>query len=359
MKTTPNSAVELLKRSDPIAHERPLGPEDLDALRGRVTVLIADAHASARARPSALPRRRSVRRVAVLAAAMLVAFAVVLLAAPGSRRQDAGPLSETAAVAAEEPPTLAPTGSFYYLDAFELQSNRLVSTAQAFRTDVRWWVAANGSGRLAVHTNDGGPASYSERFGAGRYDAIAYPTRADAIGHRFAPPVGAILPLFLGFVPERLPSDPTALSSAIKAEIVKAAREQRYGFFNEKSVPAAAKELQTIAYALQDPMDSPALRSALFTVAGKVPGITVQEHATDPLGRSGEAITASEGVAVEADGKLNHSARELFAVIFDPTTTQVLAETQYPSDHPTEERDFYTVFTGQRVVASDTATSSR
>jgi hypothetical protein len=90
-----------------------------------------------------------------------------------------------------------------------------------------------------------------------------------------------------------------------------------------------------------------------------VPGITVQKRVTDPLGRRGEAITASEGVAVEIDGKLNHSARELCAVIFDPTTTQVLAETQYPSDHPAEQRDFYTVFTGQKVVASDTAEPSR
>jgi hypothetical protein len=76
------------------------------------------------------------------------------------------------------------------------------------------------------------------------------------------------------------------------------------------------------------------------------------------LSTGGEAITASEGVAVEAS-KLNHSARELFSVIFDPTTTQVLAETQYPSDHPAEARDFYTVFTGHEVVASDTIIPSR
>jgi hypothetical protein len=50
-----------------------------------------------------------------------------------------------------------------------------------------------------------------------------------------------LLAPFLGFAPERLPTAAAALSSAIKSEIVKAAREQRYGLFNERSVPEAVK----------------------------------------------------------------------------------------------------------------------
>jgi len=121
-------------------------------------------------------------------------------------------------------------------------------------------------------------------------------------------------------------------------------------------MPEPTQELWLIANALQDPMDPPALRSALYTISLKLPGIAVQHRVTDPLGRRGEAITASEGVAVEADGTVNASAQETFAVIFNPKTKQILAETQYPSDHPTQAKDFYTVFTGQIAVATDTTT---
>jgi hypothetical protein len=103
-------------------------------------------------------------------------------------------------------------------------------------------------------------------------------------------------------------------------------------------------------------MDPPALRGELFTIAGKLPGIAVRHGLTDPLGRRGEAVTASEGVAVEADGTLNLSAQETFAVIFNPATTQILAETQYPSDHRAQANDDYTVFAGQVDTATDTTT---
>jgi hypothetical protein len=114
--------------------------------------------------------------------------------------------------------------------------------------------------------------------------------------------------------------------------------------------------LLLIANALQDPMDPPALRGAVFATAGKLSGIAVQHAVTDPLGRRGEAMTTSEGVAVEADGQLNPSAQETFAVIFNLPTTQILAETQYPSDHPAQANDDYTVFAGQVETATDTTT---
>jgi hypothetical protein len=109
-----------------------------------------------------------------------------------------------------------------------------------------------------------------------------------------------------------------------------------------------------IANALQDPLDPPALRSARFTIAAKLAGVAVRHSATDPLGRRGEAITASEGVAVEVDGRVNSSARTTFAVIFNARTKQILAETRYPSDHPAQAKNWYVVFTGQVAVATDT-----
>ena len=150
----------------------------------------------------------------------------------------------------------------------------------------------------------------------------------------------------MSFDPETLPTDPGALSDALRADIDKIAAMQRYGLYADPRWSESTKELMLIASALQDPMETPALRSSLFTIAGELPGIDVQQGVTDPLGRSGEAITAPEGPA--------GSAQAVFAVIFNPTTTQILAETQYPAGHPEQAKDAYTVFTGEADTATDT-----
>ncbi|HEY2653701.1 MAG TPA: hypothetical protein VGI50_17390 [Solirubrobacteraceae bacterium] len=247
-----------------------------------------------------------------------------------------------------------PAGTYYYLDELGVQRGLSGSYTQ----DVRWWVTNNGSGRVASSMRINGRRfpSFSTTFGAGGYDSVAYPDRAHSVGHRVLFPIGSLVPLFMSFDPERLPTDPLALNHALRADVVKAARLQRHGVYAEQNVPEGTKKLLPIANALQDPMDPPALRGELFTIAGKLPGIAVRHGLTDPLGRRGEALTASKGAAVEADGKLNLSVQETFAVIFNAATTQILAETQHPSDHPAQANDDYTVFAGQVDTATDTTT---
>jgi hypothetical protein len=355
MKPTTENAVALLERSDPVAQDGLARAESIAITREKLESLIAGATESA-PRFSAGRRTRGRRRAVVLAVTAVAAAGVVFLALPGTGHQSGGVLSEAAALAAQQPPTLAPPGSYYYLDELDVQVNSSDTSGPKTRTNVQWWVAKNGSGRVtSIGYGSAGPRT--ETFGPGKYDSIAYPAPAQMNGHYVVPPVGQFVPLSMRFDPEQLPTDPAALGRALRAEVAIAARLARYGYFAETSIPEGTKELSMIAYALQDPMDSPALRSALFTVAGQLPGITVQRGARDPLGRPGEAITASEGVAVEEDGKLNRIAHEVLAVLFDSRTTQILAETQYASDHPDEASDQYTVFSGQVDVPTDTSTS--
>ena len=355
MKTNPEAAIALLERSDPVQLDGLMRPDELQLARAEVELRSAAA-ADVRT-PSRRPSRRKVRRTVVLVGAAVVVAGCVLLALPGSKPHDGGVLSEAAALAAQQPPTIAPAGEYYYLEEHEVQSG----LAGASTENVQWWVANDGSGRVATTLSANGLRndSASGRFGSGGYDSVAYPNPADLVGHRGVPipfMIGSLVPLGMSFDPETLPADPAALSDALVADVARAARLEPHGLYAESRVPEATKELMLIANALQDPMDTPALRSALFTLAGELPGIAVQQGVTDPLGRSGEAITASEGVAVEADGRLNPAAQETFAVIFDPTTTQILAETQYPSDHPEQMRNWYVVFTGQVDVPTDTTT---
>jgi hypothetical protein len=373
VNTTPEAAVALLEGSDPVQLNELIGAGDLSATRAAVELLIArDVAASAadgtvptgrRKARGAARRRRHVwaRRTALLTGAALATAAVVFLALPGSEHRDGGPLSEAAALAAQQPSPLAPAGRYYYLRELSVQTAEWAPASSDFRTDVRWWVARDGSGRVAFTTSGGGlvATSHSQSFQAGQYDSVAHPTPAQALGSVVVPSVGveALVPMNMRFDPERLPTDPAALSQALSAAVTRAARLEPHGIYAEAGVPHAAKELLLIADALQDPMDTPALRSALFTVTGDLRGIAVHHAVSDPLGRTGEAITASEGPAVEADGKLNPSAQETFAVILDPRTTQILAETQYPSDHPNQADDRYTVFTGAVDVATASATS--
>jgi hypothetical protein len=290
-------------------------------------------------------RQRHHRRIgaALLAAAAIVGILVLGIAGWGGGGAGAG----------RDPHGLIPPGGeYYYLDELEVQKG----STGSFATNVRWWAANNGSGRFVESMRvNGSRSSFTKTFGAGGYDSVAYANRrSQLIGHRALFEIGSMVPLLMPFDPERLPVNPVALGDALRADVAKAARLERHGIYAERSVSEGTKELLLVANALQDPMDPPELRTALFTVALKLPGIAVQHGATDPLGRSGEAITASEGVAVEADGILNASAQETFGVIFNPKTKQILAETQYPSDHPAQAKDFYTVFTGQVAVATDT-----
>ena len=293
-------------------------------------------------------------KVVVPGGAALALAACVLLALPALGRVAVVYSAKLRLLRQQQPPMVAPDGEYYYVD----ESNWEFYAATGWSSvDAQWWVANDGSGRVeyssefggpGVPASTGGPFTYSETFGAGGYDSVAYPSLSQTLGHHVPPTafVGSMVPPGMSFDPETLPTDPGALSDALRSDIDKIASMERYGLYADPRWSESTKELMLIASALQDPMDHPELRSSLFTIAGELPGIDVQQGVADPLGRSGEAITSPEGPA--------GSTQEVFAVIFNPTTTQILAETEYPTGHPEQAKNAYTVFTGDADTTTDT-----
>jgi hypothetical protein len=119
-----------------------------------------------------------------------------------------------------------------------------------------------------------------------------------------------------------LPTDPGALRRHLESNL--AATERRHASRwsgAAKHAPAGDLLLPEIAWLLGDPMDSPALRSALYRVAAELPGVSVQRHVADPAGRVGEAMTVDAVSTVPQPT----SSWPKFRTIFDPRTSEILA----------------------------------
>lgn len=309
--------------------ERPPAPPAPD--QGIDAGVIEDARA----------RQQRHRRVGAALLTGVVALGILVLVLGGGAGGGAGAARDRHGQDVGRASAVAPDGEYSYLATRSMQGGPPMTQ--------QWWVANDGSGR--VITSSAG-RRWSETFGAGGYDSLINPK------------LGQPAPLAIGAVelvrgthvyPERLPTGSMALADALRAEAAREiASSVRAGVPRWQLGPEATKELWLVANALQDPMDPPALRSALFAVARTLPGIVVQHGVTDHLGRRGEAITASEGVAVERDGTVNDNAHEMFAVIFNPKTRQILGEAEYPSDHPEQASDWYVVFTGGIDTRTDT-----
>jgi hypothetical protein len=268
---------------------------------------------------------RRPRLVAIgLTASLLVVALVFVSVAPPGRTVNAGAaiLSRTAMIADEQAqsPPLAP-GQFLYIKKFELTDFALAVGGSGIGTIgshdpylvlqplvTQTWLAADGSGR-SVQTGLPGPprflnpkdrakwvAAGSPEFGAmldGPGDSLsvapratmsALPTRPSVLGPLLAS--GKVDPLTGGLLPKN------AL------------------FASPKSL---GPEIQTIASLLGQPYASPALRSALYRVASRLPGVHLLGNVTDGIGR--------RGTAVEYTWRGWRSV-----LIFDPATSALLEQ---------------------------------
>jgi len=163
------------------------------------------------------------------------------------------------------------------------------------------------------------------------------------------------------FQPERpsaLPIHPPALKRWLERRLV--THPPRYGASVWAGGPEAEALLPEIANLLRNPTASSQLRSALFTVAGEIPGVTVRQNVKDIYGRTGEAIVASANAGryrLIGDGVMSEPSHELrgtgigtsFELILDPDTTQILATEYVRNGRVTE----YSVNVSQGVVNSD------
>jgi hypothetical protein len=107
------------------------------------------------------------------------------------------------------------------------------------------------------------------------------------------------------YVPLDLPTDPAALFAELKSK----AAGHGTSLYNEMFV--------LVGDDLRETATSPAQRGALYDVAARIPGVELVGNVTDSTGRP--------GVAVAMTDETTHIRQVL---IFDPNTSQLLAEEQ-------------------------------
>jgi hypothetical protein len=315
-------------RTDLLDPLRDANPVDVDQLRAELS---DDGLADARRQVAQIvrrgptirvtaPRRRKLRLAAV-ATLGAAGVAAVLAWLPAGEDLVTGPgaLAAAATVAAEQPSTVPAPGEYSYLKL------RVGSTEDAGGSDTEWWVRADQSGRMAkamTGLGDGetpvgrgwqytGPGSWLNdvRFGPGRF-ARLYAMEAPGV---------------LDFDIETLPTEARALQATLRRALRAAAHDSdpETGFASG-SIAKQAQMLTVIGQILAHPLASPRLRSVLYTVAGRLPGVKVREDVEDPVGRHGTALSFTERIGPTTN---RHE------VIFDPTTSETLA-TQLVSTEP-------------------------
>ncbi len=297
-----DDVLALLRAADPMAGEEVLAPGDLDAAHDRVRAMLVTepSRGTLNRRRGRGGRHARWGRVlpGLVAAAAMAALVATIGFAP--RGKGTSPLEAAAAVAAQQPTTIAPPGEYYHMAwTQKMPGAKMTNTEQ-------WWVAADGSGRYLQRMTGGSWGNIDIRFGPGRFTAMWAKYFYDTLGIDN---------------PAALPSDPTALKAHLEGVLTRAERRDPSHWGSAANEPSADQLVPEIGAALADPLDTPALRSALFKVADSLSGVSVTRHVADPLGRFGTAITvvaASPIPQPTADW-----AR--YRLIYDPRTSQILA----------------------------------
>lgn len=274
-------------------------------------------------------RARRVRliRVAAIAAIFGVALVFVPALMPDQvveRPTAQAVLADLARTAARQPALVAGPGQYVYTATREhrLESGRTVVDMASWRyvvdIEIERWVAPDGSGRIL------------RRFGE-----VEFLTSADERAWREAgrPPTSDAEVqderLDPGEIPlldlAGLPTEPVALLSRLE-------ERQIVG-----GPPGDVQTFDIASQLLGDPAASPALRAALFDIAGMLEGVRSLGNRTDPLGR--------EGVAVELA-----SPRTTVQVIVDTTDAGLLATiTTY---HKHEDVETWIAYGPRGIVSS-------
>jgi hypothetical protein len=303
-----DDVLTLLRAADPVAGEEVLAPGDLDAAHDRVRAMLVGEPSRDTLNPRGGRGRRHARWSRALpglvAAAAIAAVVVTIGLAPGGK--DTSPLEAAAAVAAQQPTTIPPPDEYYHMAwTQQMPGVKLKVTDQ-------WWVAADGSGRFVQRMTGrsappGPGGNIDMRFGPGRFTAMWAKYFYNLLGIDN---------------PAALPSDPMALKARLEGVLTRAERRNPSHWRAAANEPSADQLVPEIGSALANPLDTPALRSALFKVADLLSGVTVTRHVADPLGRFGTAITVVAASPIPQPSA-HWAAR--YRLIYDPRTSQILA----------------------------------
>jgi hypothetical protein len=304
--------------------------------------------------PPASASRRSPRRlplaIASLGASAAVAAAVLLLSSgPSAEPAAAEVLHQTAAVAAsgEATPTLqAGPGQYYFTKRKELEfkgwypGSYEVPGGRATRpggfsalvpSESEWWISPEGGSRTRQTI---GIPQFQSRAEQSRWEEAGSPlpsnfeparqaelqSASSGSSERFLEmrrgvidvedpgPKGAANPELVYPDLSGVPTDPAELRLAIRNHRVA-------GVSDEPGKPLGAMEtIEDLGGLLGHPNASPALRAAAFDALAEMSGVELDQNATDLVGRTGYAISYSQG----------HGRR--IELIFDPKTSMYLGE---------------------------------
>ena len=272
-----------------------------DALRVRMDAEEAPQEARRRG-----PRRHAWRWVGVAAACVAVAaVAASFLFAGSPARPDtaAAAALHQAAETARKQPIPAPLASGQYA---------YTKSKGVFMTST----AAEGQPKMSTHTPFVREVWMGEqsrlREADGKAEFVTAQDRANWIAAGspdfFGDPGTSVDPLG-PYTPLDLPTDPDALFAELKTK----AAGHGTGLYNEMFVLAGD--------ALRETATSPAQRAALYDVASRIPGVELAGNVTDSAGRSGVAVAMTDATS---------HIRQL--LVFDPKTSQLLAEEQRVTD---------------------------
>ncbi|HJZ35673.1 MAG TPA: CU044_5270 family protein [Solirubrobacterales bacterium] len=309
-----------LRRLDPVAPGELDGAAETDAAAGMLARIVAtDPDAAAGPAPADqrpalpevdVPRRRrrplGLALGAATAVAVAVLVAVLALSGGGSEEDHLSAALDAAGARAAAAPSAAGAKPFTYLKTREISVRTTDADRRSWNVDQSTtreeWVTPDGSGRLRIVAGPSrfvGSGDRVEWEGAGRpqFLTLGFGGRTEDRWISAGQLRGRVV---------SLPTEPGALAVRLTEE---AADEGGEG-------PLAAATLQLVAEDLRNPVASPELRRALYQAAKRIPGIEYLGEVTDPDGRNGVGIGVTSS---------NAGYPQLYSMIFDPDTSQVLA----------------------------------
>jgi hypothetical protein len=266
------------------------------------------------------------RALAPALVGVLAAFAIVVGLPGGSGENGGGAilpaLAKVAAAAAAQPvPDTALPFLFMKTRATYVDTSEANGQAWSdYRSEIdEEWIAADGSGRLRrieAPIRFVSPRDREAWEAADKIDFLAHGF-GEHVEERDLPAGHFDDELPGGGSISDLPTDPGDLARWLTQRAEDPAPGGAY--------PISVKTLALVAEILQNPLATPELRAALYEAEEQIPGVEYLGPATDEIGRRGVAVGARSA---------NSGAPTLYSMIFDPTTSQVLATVQTITEPP-------------------------
>lgn len=301
-------------------------------------------------RERGLSRPRN-RRILVGVAVGGMALLAAIVGLPGGSGGDHGTLpvlARVAEAAAQQPPLDTSLPYFYtktrgtYTDTSVWDREHVWSTYDT--QVVETWVAKDGSARRVTTSTAPTFVSGKDRqawVGAGRPNFLTHGFHSSTDTESFPPGSFSDHP-YSGTQISQIPTDPDELAQWLQDK----ATDPKAGAGAGNGFSVAVRTLTMVSDLLQNPFATPELRAALYEAEGQVPGIEYLGRASDEIGR--------EGIAIGAESA-NSGRPEIYSLIVDPNTSQVLASKEKPLD-PNAMSPSETDFITSGTTSSPTAT---